>query len=277
MIARAHGKAGAPVALVVWVALVVSSGCSGTIPSLDGMGRIGQAALPVGPETESEIGFGIAATVVGRYGLVEDPALTRYVAMVGLTVAEQSARPGGAVFRFGVLDTDEVNAFAAPGGYVFVTRGTLDLMESEAELAGVLAHEVAHVDETHVLDEIRRSSAVTAVRDEAELSGELLDRLSEIGTSLLFTGLSREDELEADSLGLLYAAASGYRPDGLARFLERLEALSGEDATVREWIATHPPESARLAALERQMQVAGFDPAQGEELAQRFREHIPER
>lgn len=276
MIGRARGMAVAPAALVAVTALLVSSGCSGTIPSLGGVGRIGQSALPIGPEKESEIGFGIAATVVGRYGLVEDTALTRYVTMVGLTVAEQSARPGGAVFRFGILDTDEVNAFAAPGGYVLVTRGTLELMESEAELAGVLAHEVAHVDETHVLDEIRRSSAVTAVREEAELSGELLDRLGEIGTSLLFTGLSREDELEADSLGLLYAAASGYRPDGLTRFLERLEALSGEDAAVREWTATHPPESARLAALERQIQAAGFDPGQGQELAQRFREHIPE-
>jgi predicted Zn-dependent protease len=275
MIARARGVAGAPLALVALIAFLVSSGCSGTIPSLGGVARIGQSSLPIGPEKESEIGFGIAAMVAGRYGLVEDTALTRYVTMVGLTVAEQSARPGGAVFRFGILDTDEVNAFAAPGGYVFVTRGTLELMESEAELAGVLAHEVAHVDETHVLDEIRRSSAVTAVREEAELSGELLDRLGEIGTSLLFTGLSREDELEADSLGLLYAAASGYRPDGLTRFLERLEALSGEDVAVREWTATHPPESARLAALERQMQVAGFDPGQGRELVQRFREHIP--
>jgi predicted Zn-dependent protease len=275
MIARARGVAGAPLALVALIAFLVSSGCSGTIPSLGGVARIGQSSLPIGPEKESEIGFGIAAMVAGRYGLVEDTALTRYVTMVGLTVAEQSARPGGAVFRFGILDTDEVNAFAAPGGYVFVTRGTLELMESEAELAGVLAHEVAHVDETHVLDEIRRSSAVTAVREEAELSGELLDRLGEIGTSLLFTGLSREDELEADSLGLLYAAASGYRPDGLTRFLERLDALSGEDVAVREWTATHPPESARLAALERQMQVAGFDPGQGRELVQRFREHIP--
>lgn len=259
----------------VGVAVLLAAACSGTFPTPEGLGRIGQSALPIGPEKEAEIGFGIAATVAGRYRVVQDPALTDYVNLVGLTVAEQSVRPGEAAFRFGVLDTDEVNAFAAPGGWVFVTRGALARMESEAELAGVLAHEVGHVDETHVLDEIRRSSVFTSVRDEAELSGEVLDRLGEVGSSLLFTGLSREDELQADSLGMLYAAASGYRADGLARFLERLEAGGG--TAVREWTATHPPESERVAALRRQMDAQGLDPDAGRELRERFGERVPGR
>lgn len=255
--------------------VLVAAGCSGTFPSPEGLGRIGQSALPIGPQKEAEIGFGIAATVAGRYRVLQDAALTDYVNLVGLTVAEQSVRPGEASFRFGVLDTDEVNAFAAPGGWIFVTRGALARMESEAELAGVLAHEVAHVDETHVLDEIRRSSVFTSVRDEAELSGEVLNRLGEVGSSLLFTGLSREDELQADSLGMLYAAASGYRADGLVRFLERLEAGGG--TAVREWTATHPPESERVAALRRQMDAAGLDPDTGRELRERFGERVPGR
>lgn len=261
----------APGILGLAALLALSAACSGTIPSLEGLGRIGLSALPVSPEKEREIGFGIAATVAGRYHVVDDAGLTRYVNLVGLTVAEQSARPGEVAFHFGVLDTDEVNAFAAPGGYVFVTRGALARMESESELAGVLGHEVAHVDETHVLDEIRRSSVFASVRDEAQLSGAILDQLSELGGTLLFTGLSREDELEADSLGILYAAASGYRPEGLARFLERLEE-GASTANVREWTATHPPDSERVAALRRQMSAAGIDPESGQELAPRFRE-----
>jgi predicted Zn-dependent protease len=268
MIARRPGAA------LVAAAVPLVIACSGTLPSLEGLGRIGQAALPIGPETEREIGFGIAATVAGRYSVVQDPGLTRYVNLVGRTVAEQSVRPGQVAFHFGVLDTDEVNAFAAPGGYVFVTRGALSVMESEAELAAVLGHEVAHVDETHVLDEIRRSSVFSTVQDEAQLSGALLDRLSEVGGSLLFTGLSREDELEADSLGILYAAASGYRADGLIRFLERLETGS-PGAPVREWTATHPSESDRLAALRRQLATSGLDGTAGADLPDRFRQSVP--
>ncbi|HZD04431.1 MAG TPA: M48 family metalloprotease, partial [Longimicrobiales bacterium] len=115
------------------------------------------------------------------------------------------------------------------------------------------------------------------VRDEAELSGELLDRLSEVGGSLLFTGLDRADEMEADSLGVLYAAASGYRPDGLVRFLEGLEGDEAAGGAVREWTETHPPEADRVAALRRQMAAGGLDPASGRELAERFRDHVPGR
>lgn len=252
--------------------LPFAAACSGTIPGLEGLGRIGQSALPISSEAETEIGFGIAATVAGRYRVVQDPDLTRYVNLVGLTVAQQSIRPAEIQFHFGVLDTSEVNAFAAPGGYIFVTRGALARMGSESELAGVLAHEVAHVDEAHVLDEIRRSSVFASVQDEAQLSGAVLDQLGEVGGSLLFTGLSREDELEADSLGVLYATASGYRPDGLVLFLERLSANDPVPA-LREWTATHPDEQERLAALRRQIAASAIDTASGQDLSDRFLEN----
>jgi predicted Zn-dependent protease len=202
---------------------------------------------------------------------VGDEALTRYVNLVGRSVALQSTRRGEIPFVFGVVDTDEVNAFAAPGGYVLLTRGALARMDSEAELAGVLAHEIAHVDETHVLDEIRRSSVLADARDEAQLTGFIMDRLAEAGGSLLFTGLSREDELEADSLGAIYAAASGYRPDGLLRFLERLDEEAAADSSLREWTATHPSESDRVEALRRQFAASDLDLTSGRDLPERFR------
>lgn len=263
---------------LVAVALTLgSTGCamvSGITP--DGLVNIGASALPIGPEKEREIGFGIAATVAGRYPLVRDRALLEYVNLVGQAVAQQSIRGSEVPFRFGVLDTGEVNAFAAPGGYVLITRGALGLMENEADLAAVLAHEVAHVDQKHVLDEIRRSSVLQTARDESDLNGALLDQLSEFGGSLLFTGLSREDEMEADSLGILYARATGYQAAGMIRFLERLvDGEEDEETGLGDWTATHPATRDRLDALRRQMRAVGIDPEAGQAVADRFRRHVP--
>ena len=250
------------------------AGCAGQLPSLEGLARIGQQALPIDPATEHEIGFGIAATVAGRYRLSTDAALTRYVNLVGLSVAQQSIRGGEVAFRFGVLDTDDVNAFTAPGGYVFVTHGALARMQSEAELAGVLAHEVAHVDQQHVLESIRRSAVFLQIRDEAQLQGSRLDSIAAFGTTALFTGLSRGDEMEADSLGVLYAEAAGYRRDGLLQFLRHLDAAeaAGSDG-VQEWTSTHPRTADRIQAVERQM-ARRVDAGGGEGTA-RFRAAVP--
>lgn len=260
----------------VLIGAIIVAGCSQVGTIARATGAAAAAAMPIGPEKEAEIGFGIAATVAGRYDVVDDARLNRYVNLVGHAVAQQSVRPGAVAFRFAVLDTDEVNAFAAPGGFIFVTRGALALMRSEAELAGVLAHEVAHVDQKHVLDEIRRADVVKSVQDEAQLSGALLDRISELGGGLLFTGLSREDELEADSLGLLYASAMGYRTDGLAQFLRRLQEAEqgGDQAHTREIAATHPSAADRIAAVERQMRTRGMQPDAGRAVAQRFQRSL---
>src|SRR4029077_10042376 len=110
------------------------------LPNLQGLSRIGAQALPIDPAREKQIGFGIAAQVAGRYHVVADDALLGYVNLVGQSVAQQSVRANEVSFRFGVLETEDVNAFAAPGGYVLITKGALRLMQSEAELAGVLGH-----------------------------------------------------------------------------------------------------------------------------------------
>lgn len=244
----------------------------------EGLMNIGASALPIGPEKEGEIGFGIAATVAGRYPLVEDRELLRYVNLVGQAVAQQSIRYGEVPFRFGVLDTEDVNAFAAPGGYIFVTRGALALMETEAALAGVLAHEVAHVDQKHVLDEIRRSSVMNSVQEESQLDGAILDQIAELGGSMLFMGLSREDEMESDSIGVLYAVATGYQAAGLVQFLESLvaaEEVEGEPSEgMQEWLATHPSTAERLEVLRAQLETAGVDPKKGRVVGDRFRHYV---
>jgi predicted Zn-dependent protease len=257
-------------------AVVSTFACAG-MPSAAGLGRVGQAALPIGPVKEREIGFGIAATVAGRYRLVDNPVLNEYVSLVGATVAEQSIRGAEVEFHFGVLDTDDVNAFAAPGGYILITRGALALMESEAELAGVLAHEVAHVDEKHVLNDIRQQGVMNTAQDEAQLSGALLDRISGAGAGLLFGGLSREAEEEADSLGMLYASAVGYRPDGMMQFLEHLAAKIAEeqaDGASGGWTASHRAPTERVEAIRADIAARGMRPDQGVSGSDRFRARV---
>jgi predicted Zn-dependent protease len=236
------------------------------------------ARAPIGPAKEVEIGRGIASTVAGRYRVVGDAALVEYVNLVGLAVARVSPRANEITFRFDVLDSDDVNAFAAPGGYVFVTRGALAMMQSEAELAGVLAHEIGHVDAKHVLEKIQRADMVKNVRQEADLHGPLLDQVADMGAGVIFTGFDRREEMEADSIGQVYAAAAGYRTDGLRSFLGRLQATeqgTAAPAGFRQRLArAHPDLGLRIDALQRQASAAGLDPAGGEALADRFRANV---
>jgi beta-barrel assembly-enhancing protease len=259
------------------LSLLLGTGCTAVTP--EALGRMAargaMAALPIGPEKEVEIGRGIAATVAGRYRLLDDEALTRYVNLVGLAVAQQSPRAGEITFRFGVLDSDEVNAFAAPGGFILVTRGALAVLSSESELAGVLAHEIAHVDEKHILDGIRNADMLRGVTEEAQLGGAVLDRINEFGSSLLFTGLERGDELESDSLAILYAVATGYRPDGLLRFLLAIEEEQGaEPGRLRELRASHPPAGDRIEAIRRQLAALGPAAGEGAVLEERYRQNV---
>jgi predicted Zn-dependent protease len=214
--------------------------------------RVAPAVITISTEQEVEIGRGIAATIAGYYGVVQDPQLTRYVNLVGLAVASVDPRTDIA-YRFAVLDSDDVNALAAPGGYVFVTRGALALMNDEAMLAGVLGHEVGHVNRRHVVNEIRARArtelGLEEITEQINLTGEeYLEQTIQLGTTALFMGLSREDELEADAYGVKVAAGAGYDPKGLTRFLA---ALPNAEAERRSLLAkTHPDIDDRLDEID---------------------------
>ena len=232
--------------------------------------QVARTLLPISTEKEIEIGRGIAATIAGRYPVSQDAALTTYVNLVGITVADEAARPD-IEYRFAVLETPDVNAFAAPGGYVFVTRGALGIMESEAELAGVLAHEVAHVNRRHVIEQIRKADFMREVRDQAGLTGSNLDRAVGAGSNVLFSGYSREDEAEADSLGVQYAAGAGYDAGGLATFVSHLSSHAGQ-GPLAEIFATHERPAARIERLNRVVERDTL--AGGVRLAERFAESV---
>jgi predicted Zn-dependent protease len=259
-----------PVTLALLSATAAPAAAQGVLDRLRRAAQVARALLPISTAKEVEIGRGIAATIAGRFPVSTDTALTRYVNLVGLTVASVSPRDDIG-YHFAVLETPTVNAFAAPGGYVFVTRGALDLIRNEAELAGVLAHEVGHVNRKHVINQLRKSDAMREVRDQLDLKGATLDRVVGTGADALFMGLSRDDELEADSLGLEYASAAGYDPGGLAAFVTRLEHHAGE-GPLAEFFATHPKASDRVQRLERiarREHLSG-----GVELADRYRENV---
>ena len=217
--------------------------------------KVGSAVVPISTAQEIEIGRGIAATIAGHYGLVEESPLDAYVRLVGTTVASVDPRPD-IRYRFAILDTDEVNAFAAPGGYVFVTRGALAIMEDEAMLAGVLAHEVGHVDHRDVVEEIqsraRTELGITEAAERVDVTGEeYLQKAVESGASALFMGLSREDELAADAFGVRTAGAAGYDPSGLRRFVEAISKTPSEKRSLLS--KTHPDAADRIEAMDQEI------------------------
>ncbi|CAN5862106.1 hypothetical protein BH20GEM1_BH20GEM1_09740 [soil metagenome] len=239
--------------------------------------KVGAAVVPISTAQEIEIGRGVAATVAGHYTLVRDTTLTRYVNLVGNAVAGANPRPD-IVYRFAVLDTDEVNAFAAPGGYVFVTRGALALMEDESMLAGVLAHEVTHVNQRDVIEEIqdraRTEFGISEAAERVDITGEeYLEQAIGVGTNALFLGLGREDEIEADTIGMRMATDTGYDRAGLERFVRLLEE-HGDDESLSLLEKTHPDPDDRLDALEDAMRRIPADRAGKVVAADRFRRHL---
>lgn len=208
-------------------------------------------------EEEIAIGRIVAARILATYPLADDETLQQYVTLVGRTVAAYSQRPN-LPWHFAVIETPVVNAFSCPGGYIFVTTAALDQMESEAELAAVLGHEIAHATEKHILHEIKRANVITEglnlAQSEAGRGGmtdELARKVGNIAYDKLFnTGIGRKEELDADRIGAALAAEAGYRSAAYSHFLEALEALAGEkSASFTQLASTHPKPADRLRAV----------------------------
>jgi predicted Zn-dependent protease len=210
-----------------------------------------------GEPEEIRIGQEFAATLLGAKPLVADPALQRYVNTLGRWLALQTERPD-LPWTFGVLDDKGFNAFATPGGHVFVTRGLIARMQSEAELAGVLAHEIAHVLKKHHLRAVQKNAGFALAADfvtAANKGGnsEARNALLNIGRKLYASGLDKEDEFEADRLGVVIAARAGYDAYGLPSVLQTLEAQNPGDGDFTLLFRTHPQPGVRIAMLDRLM------------------------
>jgi predicted Zn-dependent protease len=208
-------------------------------------------------EQEIQIGKDLSAGLLGTTPLVDDPAVQNYVNQMGRWLAMQTERPD-LPWTFAVIDTDTVNAFAAPGGYVFVTRGLFLMLRNEAELAGVIGHEISHVLRRHHLVAIEKQMRANLATDVTgmlvDYDSEMVDVLVGAGMELYGRGLDREDEFEADGMGVVVAARSGYDAYGLPAMLMTLYNSSENDQNLTFLFSTHPPTVDRLENLDREMQ-----------------------
>lgn len=229
------------------------------------------------PEKERRIGAGMAERLLGATPPIADEAVQRYVNRVGLWVAAGSDRPE-LDWTFAVVDSPGVNAWAAPGGFVFITRGLFLLLEDEAELACVLGHEIAHVTAGHYVEALAARVRSGMIRDLlraediAGVDAATVDRLAAEGARLFGLGLKREDEHEADRLGVTLAARAGYDPWALLGTLTLLDALDPAAPAMSLHSRTHPPPRVRRARLDRQLEAGiGLDGQPGARPLERFR------
>ncbi len=216
-----------------------------------------KALQPIGPKEEKTIGGALAVEAFNRFGgPYQNEHLQRYLTLVGRGLADVSNRPD-IEYHFGILNTDTPNAFAAPGGYVFVSIGLLSLIQNEAQLAGVLGHEIAHISNKHALQTLESSQTMkglssltmTVMDKDPGLFDKIIDEVSEV----LFTrGLDKNLEFEADKYGTEFAYRMGYFPGGLRDFI-RILAKNTASHSGSLFLTTHPSPIERYKILAKQM------------------------
>ena len=203
-------------------------------------------------ETEIELGTQLAAQIEEEQRLHSNRRLQSYIqriaeAMIPFALED---RPG-IEYHIKVIDApEEINAFAVPGGFIYVYSGLLLVAEDEAEIAGVLAHEIGHIVGRHSINQLAARLGMGLLI--TLTLGEDLELLGQIGASLASARFSRDDEREADTFGVRYSMAAGYDPHGLLRFFERLKELKGRrPSSLEKLFASHPPTDERIHRIER--------------------------
>ena len=224
------------------------------------VGKIAKGLAGIGPEEERDIGGSVSQEIVSRYGgLVRDEAVTRRVNLMGKSLARYGKRPE-LDWRFGVLASDTVNAFSAPGGRVFITRGLYDTLTTDDMLAAVLAHEITHIDRRHALKSVERnelfsgatslaSSQSSDLRAAENLARQFDLGVDQIINKLLDAGLDPAQEYEADKDGRALAVLTGYAPGGLRAVLVQLQERKADSKKI---FSSHPPLAERVKKLPKE-------------------------
>lgn len=233
---------------VLTVTLGLTSGCSALQRS------VANAVLPVGKERQ--LGLEMAAELEQELTFVRDPVVVDYVRGLGEQIVAAAAEdvPDGIEFTFNVVDDDAtVNAFAIPGGNVYVFTGLLLLMEDEAELMGVLGHEVAHVTRRHIAQQLSMRYGLRFLTSAIGLAGGITGLIGQLAGSVASQGFllkySRDHERESDRYGVVYAARAGRDPYGVARFFGKMEALDARGDTP-SFLLTHPDPEERIENVQ---------------------------
>ena len=223
---------------------------------------------------EIQMGQQASQEVAQQLGLVDNAALQQYVQQVGERLARESERPN-LPWTFRVVDDPTPNAFALPGGFIFLTRGMMDLMDSEAEMAAVLGHEIGHVTARHSVTQISRGQLAQLGLGLGSIffpqAAQTFGGVAQTGMQLLFLSYGRDAERQSDELGFRYALREGYEVremDDIFATLMRIGQASGR-SSVPAWLATHPAEPERIAAAQ-----ARADTVTGPALALRREEYL---
>jgi predicted Zn-dependent protease len=241
----------------------------GTAAAVDYKNKISLSA-----DDEDAMGQSVAMNLTSSNRLTQNEALNKYVSLVGLTLVDASPRPSGN-WLFGVLESNEVNAFAGPNGYIFVTTGALRKMQDESELAGVLAHELTHVLHHHGLAGIQADANADAAKAAASIAINsngadrfgIFNKLADpVVEGVVKKPYARGQELDADSNAVNLLVAAGYDPNGLVRFLQRLESSGGDP------MSTHPGKAERVA--KAQAQIARLGTQSGRTMKARFAKNV---
>jgi predicted Zn-dependent protease len=211
-------------------------------------------------KTERTIGESLALEGMQRFGIpVKNELLQQYLNLVGNAVARNSKR-ATIPYQFAVLDSNVQNAFAVPGGVVFVSRALVSILSDEAELAAVLAHEVGHVSAKHALKSTQRAQffegvgTITAASVRGDKGNKFASAIGDMQTVLFDKGLDKEMEFEADLAAMETTYRTGYDPSALIRVLEKLQQLEVTSKDKKgSWFSTHPPLAERISRLRTQL------------------------
>lgn len=237
--------------LVILTSILALSGCATVYNPATGQ----QEMVFIDTASEVNMGQQLVPQVEAKYHIYKDKQLTAYIDRIGQRVARVSDRTDLA-YHFKVVDDNSFNAFTIPGGYVYVNRGLLDRIDSEDELAVVLAHEIGHVAARHTAKQIQAQMGYSIIMDIAfGASGRQdLAQALNITFSLISSGYSREDELQADRLSVRYANRSGFKPEAALRVLGLIQELEKSDPTsMLVFLRSHPPASQRIAVVKEEL------------------------
>ena len=219
---------------------------------LAGAGVAAGCAPQVSTQQEVQLGADYSAQINRQLPMLNDQSTTNFVNQIGSQLAA-IADPRGIRYHFYVVNSDVVNAFALPGGYVYVNRGLIERADNVSELAGVLSHEIGHVAQRHSIEQLQRAQNANLGLN--VLYGVLLGRAPsgveqagiQVGGSAVFAGYTRDAEREADRVAVGYLMRAGYSPNGLATFFEELLSLQQrQPSRVEQWFSTHPTTTERV-------------------------------
>lgn len=228
---------------------------------LSGATQVLSSSKEIDYPTERTIGESLALEGLQRFGNpVKNEALQRYVNLVGTALAANSKR-ATIPYQFAVLDSPVQNAFAVPGGVIFVSRALVSILDNEAELAAVLAHEIGHVAAKHALKSTKRAQllqgvgTITAASVGGDKGKKLESAIGDMQTVLFDKGLDKEMEYEADQAAMETTYRTGYDPAAMIRVLEKLQRLEASSKDKKgSWFSTHPPLDERISRLQDQLQ-----------------------